>query len=295
MADSERQLSGAPEAGDRPTWRVRARGRYDGSVVQEVAQRLAAVHFVNTIVLFGAAFLLSTLPFIILMSSVANQRIDDDLARHLGLNGRATQVVEKLFHPASRHSVSALIVALLIGFAGTLAVAGSVQSIYEEVFDQHHSGSANIVRLVMWIVGLGGWLILDGFARTATRHLPGSAAFDALVIVAATSAFFWWSMHFLLAGKVSWRALLRPAAVTGVLWIALDGFSALYFSSSITSDSQLYGTIGVVFSLLTWFIAIAAVVVLGSLVGEIWQRRHVARTASAGQESGSPLSITRAG
>jgi hypothetical protein len=31
-----------------------------------------------------------------------------------------------------------------------------------------------------------------------------------------------------------------------------------------------------VFSLLTWFIAIAAVVVLGALIGDVWQQRRQA-------------------
>jgi membrane protein len=78
-------------------------------------------------------------------------------------------------------------------------------------------------------------------------------------------------MHFLLAGRVAWRRLARPALVTGVFWIGLAGFSAAVFSSTIVSDSRLYGTIGVVFTLLTWFIAIGAVVVLGAALGATWE------------------------
>jgi membrane protein len=90
----------------------------------------------------------------------------------------------------------------------------------------------------------------------------------------ATFAFFWWSMHFLLAGNAPWVRLWFPAAVTAGFWLALEGFGALYFSSTITSDSRVYGTIGVVFSLLTWFIAIAAVILIGAVSGEVWQKRR---------------------
>jgi membrane protein len=81
-------------------------------------------------------------------------------------------------------------------------------------------------------------------------------------------------MHFLLAGRVRWRSLVRPAALTAICWIGLALFSSLYFSSAVVSDSRLYGTIGVVFSLLTWFIAIGAVLVLGAAGGVVWQERH---------------------
>jgi Virulence factor BrkB len=83
----------------------------------------------------------------------------------------------------------------------------------------------------------------------------------------------WWTMHFLLAGRASWHALIRPALVTAVLWLALAVFSSISLSSSIVSDSKLYGTIGVVFTLLTWFILVATVLVLGAAFGAVWQKR----------------------
>jgi membrane protein len=55
--------------------------------------------------------------------------------------------------------------------------------------------------------------------------------------------------------------------LTALFWLGLELFSSVYFSATIISDSRLYGTIGVVFSLLTWFIAIGAVVVLGAVGG----------------------------
>jgi hypothetical protein len=50
-------------------------------------------------------------------------------------------------------------------------------------------------------------------------------------------------------------------------------FASFYFSSTIVFDSRLYGAIGVVFSLVTWFIAIGAVITLGAVVGVVWDNR----------------------
>lgn len=58
-------------------------------------------------------------------------------------------------------------------------------------------------------------------------------------------------MHFLLVGRVGWRRLIRPAFVTALLWLGLALFSSVYFSSAIISEHQLYGTVDVVFVLLT--------------------------------------------
>ena len=85
-------------------------------------------------------------------------------------------------------------------------------------------------------------------------------------------------MHFLLAGRVAWRTLLPSAIITGVFYGGLDVFSRFYFSSTIISDSKTYGTIGAIFSIMTWFIAIGAVIILGAVAGAVWEdrtNRHV--------------------
>jgi membrane protein len=82
--------------------------------------------------------------------------------------------------------------------------------------------------------------------------------------------FFAWTMHFLLAGRVSWRRLIRPALVTAVLWLGLASSSSAYFSSAVIDDTKTYGTIGVVLTLLTWF----SIIVLGAASGAVWQRER---------------------
>jgi membrane protein len=72
---------------------------------------------------------------------------------------------------------------------------------------------------------------------------------------------------------VPWRLVLEPALITALLWTGLALFSSVYFSSVIIDDSRLYGTIGVVFTLLTWFILIGGVIVFGATFGAVWQRR----------------------
>jgi membrane protein len=76
---------------------------------------------------------------------------------------------------------------------------------------------------------------------------------------------------------VAWRRVIRPALVTAVLWLVLAIFSSAYFSSVVIDDSKTYGTIGVVFTLLTWFILIGSVIVLGTAGGVVWQHRSDAR------------------
>ena len=113
-----------------------ARGRYEGSPAQSFLRRLAALDFVDSIILFGSALLISVLPFVILLSSLANHRIDTDLSRHIGLDRQGSLIVSQLFRSSPAHSAAAIVAALILATAGTISVASSLQVIYERVFDQ---------------------------------------------------------------------------------------------------------------------------------------------------------------
>lgn len=273
---------------DRGTVRARAargldagRSRLDRPWAGDLIARLKAADFVNSIILFGAALMLSVLPLVVLLSSLANQRVDDDISRHIGLNGHGARIVEALFHYSTRKSTLAIATALLIAFAGTMTVAGSLQVVYEKVFGHEHRGRRDLPRLVLWVAVLLLALASE-VALGKPVHSAGGPVAQGAVSFAAVTVFLVWTMHFLLGGRTPWRALVRPALLTAVLWLGLGVFSALYFSSAIISDSKLYGTIGVVFTLLTWFIAIGAVVVLGAAGGAVWQARASAKKRGAG-------------
>ena len=101
-----------------------------------------------------------------------------------------------------------------------------------------------------------------------------------LVDFVLLTLFFAWSIHFLLAGKESWTRVGPSAVATAIFWVGLGVFASFYLSSTLVSDSRLYGKIGVVFTLVMWFIAIGALITLGAVAGVVWQRRRSRRTES---------------
>jgi len=105
-------------------------------MAQDLFSRLGSVDFGNRIILFGAAVLLSVLPIVILLSALANTQVDDDIARHLGLNHEGTRIVDGLFRTSKISFDAAVFVAILLALAGTIAVASAVQVTYEKAFDR---------------------------------------------------------------------------------------------------------------------------------------------------------------
>ena len=251
------------------------RSRYEGSVVQEFFSRLGALDFGNQIILFGAALLLSVLPIVILLSAFATTRIDDDIARSMSLNQKGAQNISGLFTSANVSFNISILIALLMSLAGTIAVGISIQRIYEKVFGHEQlRGALNVLRCFSWVACVGALLIADAAISKPLEHAPGGSVLAGLVDFVSLTVFFWWTMHFLLAGREAWRRL-RPAAIaTALLWIGFGVFSSFYFSESIVSDGKLYGSIGIVFDIVSWFIAVGAVITLGAVAGVIWETRR---------------------
>jgi membrane protein len=262
-------------------WAGRAtqwRQRYDGSAAQDLVNTLGAIEFGDRIILFGAALLLSVLPLIILLSALASQRVDDDIARHLGLGLQGTRILEGLFRAPNVSFNLGVFVSLALSLAGTIAVARSVQVIYERTFEQAHTrGNENLLRCFAWVVVLAGLLILDGEISGPLRNRPAGSLLLGLVDFVLVTLFFWWSIHFLLAGRESWTRIGPAAVATAAFWMGLGVFASFYLSSTLVSDSRLYGEIGVVFTLVTWFMAMGAVITLGAVVGVVWERRRPRR------------------
>jgi membrane protein len=249
-----------------------ARTRFERSWVDDLIKQVRALDVFAWTAEFGAEVLWSVLPMLILLSSLANERIDDDLSGHIGLDSQGAHVVGGLFRSSPSHALIPIATGLLVSFAGTVSVVESLQVLYERVFEQQPRGWRGFPRFVVWVLVLLGALVVQAAIGGPVRTAAG-AAIQGLVSFLAVTAFFAWTMHFLLAGRVPWRLVVRPALVTGVLWICLALFSSLYFSSAVVSDSKDYGPIGVIFSLLTWFILIGVVIVLGAVFGAFWQQR----------------------
>jgi len=263
--------------------------RYQGSTLQDLVSGLGDVEFGTWIILFGASFLLSVLPLIILLSALANSRVDDDIDTRLGLNREGAHIIGGLFSSAHAGWNSGVIVALVLSLAGTIAVARSIQKLYQRIFHQLDvRGWRNVFRCLVWALAAAAEVYVDAVISRPLRDLPAGRVFLGLGNLVIVTALFWWGLHFLLRGKEPWRRIFPAALATGVFWVGLGAFASLYFSSTLVSDSHLYGPIGVVFTLLSWFIAMGAVITLGAVVGRVWLIR---RAPSASAESDRDVKI----
>jgi uncharacterized BrkB/YihY/UPF0761 family membrane protein len=125
---------------------------------------------------------------------------------------------------------------------------------------------------------------LNGRATAAAITLYGFLALFALAVLAArerviglaVNTLVWlWTSWILPNRRVPWKALL-PAAVVGTVGLEVLKVAGGYVVPKLVArSSALYGTIGVVFALLTWLLVLGRLVVFVTVVEVIgWERWH---------------------
>jgi membrane protein len=251
---------------------TRVQKKYAGSLAEELRRRLDATDVVNQGMLFAATLLLCLFPFLIVVSALAGRPVVSVLTRYTGLTGQAAADTDRLFASSTATSAVMGTASMVFVVLGGIAAATALQQIYERAFDLPHRTVKDIPGRLAWLGVLIGTSLLTGWAGPGLRHVGGPALLATAGLV--WSIGFWWlTMRILLARRVSWRALFPAACATGVLYVAMEVVFSLFFSSMVISDDKRYGPIGVIFALLSYLIAIGVVVILGAVMGLVWQER----------------------
>jgi membrane protein len=248
--------------------------------------RLTAADFINQAMVLAALFMLCMFPFLILVAAVKNVDFVDSLTRHMGLDSAASKDVRNLFGPSSGTLAAVTLGSLAWLVLAASGVAAVVQSFYLRVFDVDPKDAKSLWRMPVWVVAA---IAASALTVAVNDELGALGAGDVLVVVVDVGlnvAFWWWSMHFLLSGRRTWRYLLPAALATALFWLGLRVFSTLLFSDAIVANQNKYGSIGVVLILMSWLIAVGVVILLGAVVGVVWREHGPKPSAPPGRAHG---------
>jgi membrane protein len=238
--------------------------------------RLTAVDFMNSAVMFAGLFLVCFFPFLAVVNAATGKNTDRAITVRMGLNTQAAHDVDALISTGHQtvSTLSVLGAIVLVLFA--IGIPGVLQDWYQRVYDQPapHAGiGIQLARKLVWVAGFLGYIWLEvtvgGQTGPAGGHVLTFVCEFAIAVV-----FWWWTVHFLLFGRIGWRALFPAALATAFCLTGLAVFSLLLFSGSVTSGETSYGPIGVVLILLYYLIGAGVCLLLGAAFGREWNERH---------------------
>ena len=279
-----RQRQADIKAPDRPgTRRVRraaewGQKKYAGSWAEYLWHRLDAADFLNQAMLLAATLLLCAVPFFLVAAALTGRSAVSALTERLGLSPQAAADVGHLFASASATSNAVTGLSWVFFILAGIAAATALQRLYQRVFAQDPRGPQDTLRAVIWLVLVAGLFALDTSVGPGFR--ASAPVLWWIVNIPASIGVWWFTMWFLLAGRVSWRRLLPCAVATSAFWLGMYAVFAVIFSGMVISYDQKYGPIGVVFGLMSFFIAVGVVITLGAAVGQMWQDRGLSFRAA---------------
>jgi membrane protein len=282
-----------PAVKSKKEWLDSAKRWFDDSLAGRIWARLSELDFINQALLLAGVMTLWLIPALIVLDRVRGRSSVDTVSQRMGLNAEASSHVSGLFNsgaPSSAVTAGAIAVVVF----GLLGAAGAVERLYELAFRLEGRGARDLWRRLVWPAALIASVSAMRALTGELKPLPAALLLIAVVSFALLVPFFWWSMHFLLAGRKRWGELLSSAVVTALCWIGFGVVARFYWSSMVISNDQQYGKIGVVFAMMTWLLAAGVVLILGPVVGTAWSEWRRARQTAAKRGPSAEIDRARA-
>jgi membrane protein len=189
----------------------------------------------------------------------------EQVVEELGLTGRAASLVLDGVEQAedSRRAAS------VVGFVGLLwaglAVVGTLEQALNATWQTKGRGWTSKLVEVAWLVGAGLLFLVTLALGPVIGRLPGPAAVPTVIVgLVIDVVLFLWMFRTLTNVSVPWSDHLPGAVAGGVGFEILKLAGGVYVPRVVASSSALYGSLGVVFAILTWLALTARLVVYAS-------------------------------
>ena len=217
----------------------------------------------------GAQAFTSLIPFLVIASVAApgDSDLGDRIVERFDLDGASARSVQSLFADSTEVESAVTGVSVVILILATLSFTRAMQRMFQRAYGVQPAGISDVWRGFAWLAGFAAWIVLSSPLRESLKDTGGI-----VFAVAATSvtgfALWLWTPTVLLHTR-QWRRLVPGALVSGVLGALLGVASGIYVPILMEWSARKYGLIGVAFSLQSWMLVFAFVIVIGAVVGAV--------------------------
>ncbi|MBE2316061.1 hypothetical protein DVA67_008745 [Solirubrobacter sp. CPCC 204708] len=237
-------------------------------------QRFVAVQGIDRAMAIAAQSYSAFLPLVIVYSATLprgeNQEFADVLVNRFELTGTTAASVRQAFAPSGAVESSLTVLGVVLLLVSTLSFTRGLQRMYEGAFELPTLGMRNTARALAWLLVVAVVIPL--------RPLV-TAPFGGWPLVALTltiSTLLWLITPYLLLGRRVRPVRLLPAALLAAIGMAGIGvWSVIFMPQALASSAAQYGVIGIGFAMLTWFVAVAAVLVVATTGGATFADRWI--------------------
>ncbi|MFG2331506.1 YhjD/YihY/BrkB family envelope integrity protein [Streptomyces sp. NPDC048604] len=266
--------------------RLRARAEARVPLITHLTSHLISVNVLDSATRLAAQTFLTAVPLLFVVASFAPEGLRDhyveSLHAVLGLSGDAETELNKALQNAGDPSdelrqTTGVISGLMVLISAT-ACSRAMQRLCERAWSL--GGASARVAAWRWIAWLAAWLVMFALQGSLRSGFGAGLWLGVPLLLLAEFGMWWWTQHLLLTGRVPWLPLLPGAVLTGAALGILTSTAPLYVPQVLNHSLDKYGSLGAVFTLLSWLIALCVVVALGVTAGAViarepWAARHL--------------------
>jgi membrane protein len=152
-----------------------------------------------------------------------------------------------------------LLIVSVVGFARTL------QRLYHAAWELPPPGWRGLGPGLAGAAGVVAGAVVLLLSAPLLRAIGSAVLLTGLVQAVGAAAIWWAVLRLLLAGRVTWRALLPGAVITGVGQSLVMLVSGLVVPALVERESARYGLIGIAFVLVSWLVVLGILLVAASV------------------------------
>lgn len=247
-------------------------------VITRLLTHLISVNVFDSATRLAAQTFLTAVPLLFVVASLAPQWLRDQFVASLhdafGLTGSANDELHKVLQgtgqPSDELRQTTGVVGGLMVLLSATACSRAMQRLCQRAWSLPKASAR--VAAWRWVAWLATWLgmfavqgsLRDGFGLGLWLGVP--------LLLIAEVGIWWWTQHLLLVARVPWRPLLPGALLTGTALAVLTSTASLYVPRALNHSLEKYGSLGAVFTLLSWLITLCVVITLCLTAGAVIAR-----------------------
>ena len=241
-------------------------------VLTKLTARMLSVNLLDAGTRLAAQVFLTAVPLLFVVAALAPDSVQDQLVTAaqnvFGLTGASDEQLKEVYGSNQEGVQQATgAIGVLVALLSATACSRAMARVCERAWGLPKAATRVAVwRWFAWLVVWGAVLLLQGSVHSgfgAGRWLGLPLNFLADVGV------WWWTQRLLLSKRIGWLPLLPGAVLTALAMTALAVTARIYMPIALNRSLATYGSLGSVFTLLSWLIAICAALTFTLTVGAV--------------------------
>jgi membrane protein len=260
---------------------ARARQRFEwgrelvqSTILWRVWERMLETEFVDrSVALAGKAFV-SFFPLVIVVAAFLPERmrasVFASLTSRLGLSGNALDLTRSAFQSADDIKQATGILGLVTTFFFASSFTTALQRVYLRAWRRPPGLKVgSYTRGLIWLVALLGYMTASGGIARSLGRSAGGLSLLAVLFVAVSVGWWWFTAWYLLLGHVRWRPLLPTAVITSVAMGVYAVSASIWMPEVVKNNQNQFGFFGIALALVTWFSGASVCIIVGACAGPV--------------------------